>query len=165
MRPQRFLAVSIWVLAVSLMATAGASASPLRANTGTILSLTAVGAQQPGDPIDVNSTVQATDSVNNSNLYYELMDPSGAIIFTRQVSPPRMVAGDTFSDSWTYTNPPSTGSYTVSLCWSTGNSHNCDIASNTTQFSSVPTMGWPLSLVAIGMLGVWVWRRREVLAR
>lgn len=165
MRENRVLAGVIWVLAVSLMTTAGASASPLRANTGSIQSLTAVGASQPGDPIDVNSTVLATDRINNSNLYYELSDPSGAVIFTKQTFPPQMRSGDTYSDSWSFSNPPSTGSYSVSLCWSTGNSLNCDIDSKTTQFSSVPTMGWPLSFVALGLFGLWIWRRREVWAR
>jgi hypothetical protein len=165
MRRNRVLAIWIGLLAVSLMTTAGASASPLKANTGSIQSLTAQGAAQPGDPIDIASTVQATDRINNSNLYYELSDPSGAVIDTRQIDPGRMSAGQTVSDAWQHTNPPSTGTYTVTLCWSTGNSHNCDIDFKSTQFSSVPTLGWPLSAAAFGMLGIWIWRRREVWSR
>jgi hypothetical protein len=147
------------------MATAGASASPLNANTGSIQSLTAVGAAQPGDPIDVTSTIAATDRINNSNLYYELTDPSGAIVDTRQTDPPHLAAGETFSDSWAHTNPALTGIYTVSLCWSTGNSHNCDIDFKTSQFSSVPTLGWPLTIVAGGLIALWIWRRKEAWAR
>lgn len=165
MRRNRLLASGVWVLAVSLMATAGAYASPLKANVGSIQSLTAVGAAQPGDPIEVASTVVAEDRINNSNLYYELIDPSGAVIFTNQVNPPHLSTGETFSDAWQYSNPPSTGTYTVSLCWSTGNSHNCDIDMKTTQFSSVPTLGWPLTIVAGGLIAVWLWRRKEVWAR
>jgi len=165
MRRNRVLAASVWVLAVSLMATAGASASPLRANTGSIQSLTAVGAAQPGDPIDVSSTIAAMDRINKSNLYYELSDPSGAVIFATQVDPGRLDVGETSSDAWQFSNPPSTGTYTISLCWSTGNSHNCDIDFKTTQFSSVPTLGWPLTIVAGGLIGLWIWRRKEVWAQ
>ena len=165
MRWNRVLASGVWVLVVSLMATAGASASPVRANTGSIQSLTAVGAAEPGDPIDIASTIVATDRINNSNLYYELSDPSGAIIDTRQIDPPQMAAGETFSDSWSHTNPAMTGTYTVSLCWSTGNSLNCDIDFKSTQFSSVPTLGWPLTIVAGGLIAFWIWRRKEVWAQ
>ncbi len=82
MRKKTISAVGLWVLSVSLMATAGASASPLKANNGSIQSLTAQGATQPGNPIDVSSTVLAADRINNSNLYYVLSDPSGTIIDT-----------------------------------------------------------------------------------
>ncbi len=97
MRKKRMLAAGIWGLVVSLMATAGASASPLKANLGSIQSLTAVGAAQPGDRINVASTVLAADRINNSNLYYELSDPSGTVIFTNQVDPPHLDTGETFS--------------------------------------------------------------------
>jgi hypothetical protein len=164
MRSSRILALIVWTLAVGFMSTAGAFASPLQANAGSIQSLTAQGAVQPGEPIQIASTVVASDRISNSNLYYELTDPNGAVIDTRQVAPGSMDAGGTFSDSWQHLNPATTGSYTVTLCWSTGNSHNCDIDAKTTQFSSVPTLGWTLSFVALGLIGMWIWRRREVWA-
>jgi hypothetical protein len=161
MRQVRFGAVWMGVLAVALMTAAAASASPLRSNTGSILSLTAQGASQPGDPIEITSEVQIADSVNKSNLYYELFDPSRVRIDVWQTDVPKMKAGDTFSDAWQYANPPSTGDYTVTLCWSTGQSQNCDIDLKSTTFSSVPTLGWPLEIAALGLLGVWLWRHKE----
>lgn len=165
MRKKTISAVGLWVLSVSLMATAGASASPLKANNGSIQSLTAQGATQPGNPIDVSSTVLAADRINNSNLYYVLSDPSGTIIDTSQTSSLHLETGETFTDSWQHTNPPSTGDYTVTLCWSTGNSHNCDIDFKSTQFSSVPTLGGLLWIVALGLIWIWLRRRRQVWAR
>lgn len=164
MKTVKMTKAAIWTLVLLVLTAMSAAAAPLHANTGDILSLTATGASQPGDPIQVNSRIQATDSINNSNLYYELIDPSGAVVDTHTVVPPKMKAGDTYDDAWSSTQTPSSGSYTVTLCWSTGNALNCDIASSSTQFSSVPTLGAPLSLLALGLLGAWLWRRRQIFA-
>lgn len=137
--------------------TTVAWARPLAAG-GSITSLTASG----GGTIDINSTVLAQDRIQNSNLYYELFAPSGAKIATHPTDLPAMNNGDTAGDGWSYSNPPETGDYTVTLCWSTGNSHNCDIASAATGFYSVPTLGWGLSTVALLMLAGFLYvRRRE----
>jgi hypothetical protein len=49
----------------------------------------------------------------------------------------------------------------VRLCWSTGNSQNCDIDSASTSFSSVPSMGPFFSLAALVLLAIWIYRRRR----
>lgn len=155
---------AIWSLVLLALTAMSAAAAPRYANTGDILSLTAIGASQPGESIQINSRIQATDSINNSNLYYELIDPSGAVVDTYTISPPKMKSGETYDDAWSSSQTPSTGSYSVTLCWSTGNSQNCDIASSSTQFSSVPTLGVPLWLLSLGLLGVWLWRERRAFA-
>jgi hypothetical protein len=128
-----------------------------QANAGTILSLTGTS----GNPIVINASVRADSSIQNSNLLYVLYSPSGSVLATRKISTPRgMDAGDIFNDSWSHSNPPATGTYRITLCWSTGNAENCDIASAETQFYSVPTMGWILGLASMGLLGVFLYRRR-----
>lgn len=133
-------------------------------NRGVILSLVGVGASRPGDPIDVSSSVQALDPISQSNLYYLLRAPSGAVVAQQTTDPGGLSAGQVFNDAWSTSNTPQTGTYTVSLCWSTGNSHNCNIAYAETSFYSVPTLGIPLSLVALGLLAAWLWRRRPQFA-
>ncbi|MEX0789064.1 MAG: hypothetical protein WD906_05885 [Anaerolineales bacterium] len=136
-------------------------AAPVRAwaqgNSGVILSLTGTS----GDPITISATMRADTSIQTSNLLYKLYSPSGALLSTRKVDAPRgLNAGDTFGDSWDYSNPPETGNYRVTLCWSTGNAENCDIAGAETGFYSVPTMGWIFGLASMGLLGVFLHRRR-----
>lgn len=137
-----------------------------QSNVGTITSLVGSGAGSPGDPIQISSTIRADSSIQNSNLLYKLYSPGGALLLTRKIGVPNsMDPGDTFNDSWTYSNPPDTGNYTVTLCWSTGNAENCDIASSSTGFYSVPTLGWGLSLASLGVLAVFLYRRRRDFAR
>lgn len=139
-----------------------ATVSAAFAAGGHVVSLTATDGPNPGDTIAVNSTVQADSKTNSSNLYYEITAPSGTLVATHQTDPGNLNSGQTFSDSWGADNSgfPDVGTYTVSLCWSTGNSHNCDLASAATAFYSVPTLGWPLGLLALGMLAVFLWRQR-----
>lgn len=145
------------------LATTAAHAAPLMANNGTILSLTAVGASDPGDPIQISSSVQADSKIQRSNLYYELFDPAGTLLATRKIDANRLAAGDIVNDSWSYSDPPETGDYTVTLCWSTGNAENCHIASAQTSFYSVPTMGLGLSVLAALLLAGFLLRNRRQL--
>lgn len=129
-----------------------------QANSGTILSLTGTS----GNPIVISASVRADSSIQNSNLLYVLYSPTGSVLTTRKISAPRgMDAGDIFNDSFSYSNPPATGSYRITLCWSTGNAENCDITSAETQFYSVPTLGWGLSIVAVLMLAAFLYQHRR----
>jgi hypothetical protein len=137
------------------------SASPLSApGEGQITSLVMVGAENPGDPIEIDSSVLATTKCQNTNLYYEVYSPSMVLVDTRLVDPPTLDPGETFSDSWSTYNTPETGDYTVTLCWSTGYSPNCNIDYAETTAWSVPTLGLGLSLAALVLLIAWLWQRR-----
>jgi hypothetical protein len=141
-----------------------ASYTTAYAISGSILSLTATDGPSQGDTIDIASSVRADDSINSSNLYYQIIAPDGVtIVATHTTSVPTLSAGNTFSDGWSTSNSgwPSTGTYTVELCWSPGNSQNCSIASASTTFYSVPTLGWGLSLLGLGLVSVWIWKQRH----
>jgi hypothetical protein len=87
------MALSFWSARPSL-------ASPRRAlGEGQITSLVMVGAQNPGDPIDIDSSILATTKCQNTNLYYEVYSPTMVLVGTRQVDPPTLNPGDTFDDS------------------------------------------------------------------
>ncbi len=134
------------------------------AGSGTITSLTASDAPDAGDSVRVRSNVRADGKINSSNLYYVIYAPDGVtVVATHTTNLPNLKAGDTFSDSWSTSNLsfPSIGTYTVSLCWSPGGSHNCSIDSATTTFYSVPSLGPFLSLVALALVVFWIWRRRH----
>jgi hypothetical protein len=132
--------------------------------SGTVLSLVVSGGSQHGDTITISSQVRADSRIQRSNLSYQVFAPDGVtIVASHSTSAPRrMSAGDTFNHSWTTNNSgfPSQGTYNVRLCWSTGNAKNCDIATATTNFYSVPTLGWTLSLAAAAILAYWLYSRR-----
>ncbi|MGH2628210.1 MAG: hypothetical protein ACRDHY_16345 [Anaerolineales bacterium] len=152
--------------AFALLLAVPLGAAWAQANIGVIVSLVGTGAGSPGNPIQISSTIRADSSIQNSNLLYKLYSPSGALLLTRKIGAPNnMDPGDTFGDAWSYSNPPDTGDYTVTLCWSTGNAENCDIASSSTGFYSVPTLGWTLTVVSLGLLAVFLYRRRRDFAR
>lgn len=140
------------------------AAAPTRANTGTVTSLLGSGAENPGDAISISSQVRADSRITKSNLYYEIYAPGGALVDSHQTDLGLMLAGDTFSDGWSSSNTPTSGTYTVTLCWSTGNAHNCDITSASTSFYSVPTLGTALTGLAALMLAVFLWRHRRAFA-
>jgi hypothetical protein len=150
-----------------MLGTAAAPVGPaLQADgRGVILSLTGIGASQPGNPIVIDSIVQAIDRINNSNLYYVVTAPSGAQVAMHTTTLGRLDAGAISLDNWSTGNTPEMGTYTVSLCWSTGNAQNCNIASASSSFYSVPTLGWALSAAGLGLLGLFLWRRRRDFVR
>jgi hypothetical protein len=130
---------------------------------GAITSLSASDAPAFGQTITVNASFRADSRINNSNVYYEILAPDGVtVVATHSTEMPRMESGDTFSDSWTTTNSsfPASGTYTLRACWSQGNSQQCQIASASTTFFSVPTLGWWLTLAGLILLAVFVWRNR-----
>lgn len=152
----------IILLLLGLWMAFPALASPLGApGEGQITSLIMAGAQNPGDPIEIDSTVEATTKCQKTNLYYEVYSPTMVLVDTRQVDPPKLDPGDTFDDSWSTYNTPETGDYTVTLCWSTGQSPNCNIDYAETTAWSVPTLGAGLSLLGLGLLAGWLWKRRS----
>lgn len=153
------LLITLILCAISVQPTlAGPLGVP---NKGKIQQLLVQGAATPGDPIVIDSLSEAFERIPASNLYYEVYSPSGTLIDTRQISLSRMQIGDTYADHWQSNNPPETGNYTVTLCWSTGQATNCDIDYVETIEYSVPTMGFGLSILAMGLFGVLLWRNRH----
>ena len=165
MAKQRYFILSTALILLLLAATPALA----KGNSGTIVSLTVSGGSQFGDTIRISSQVRADTTIQNSNLYYQVIAPDGStVLATHSASPPKgMQSGDLFSNNWTTNNSgwPTQGSYSVNLCWSTGNAHNCGIASRTTNFYSVPTLGWGLSLVAVALIGFWLWSHRLEFAK
>ncbi len=148
-------AVGVAVLLIAAVALAGPD--------GTITALSATDAPNPGQTVTISASFLATSKISNSNVYYELIAPDGVtVVATHSTSAPGLQTGDTFNDSWTTTNTsfPSAGTYTLTACWSTGNSTNCDIDQKTTSFFSVPTLGGWLTLLGLALLSVFLWRRR-----
>jgi hypothetical protein len=129
---------------------------------GRIITLNAWGGYALNTPVYVQSTITADSKISNSNLYYTIS--LGSTIYanhTTNLTP--MNSNETRNDQWQTVNSGwPAGDYTVTICWSTGNSHNCNIAgpkSVTVHF--VPTLGWELTLVLLGLLLYIVWRRRK----
>jgi hypothetical protein len=135
---------------------------PVLAAGGTILYLIAWGGYAPDTTVYVQTTVQATTRVNNSNLYYTI-SLGGTLYATHTTSLPRLNAWETYTDEWTTVNTGwPEGDYTITVCWSTGNAQNCDIDGPvTTSYHFVPTLGWGLTVAAAGILLLGIWRRRR----
>jgi hypothetical protein len=157
----RMLPVLLLIMALSFWIGRPVAAAPLRApGEGQITSLIMAGAQNPGDPIDIDSSVLATTKCQNTNLYYEVYSPTMVLVDTRQVGPPKLDPGESYDDSWSTYNTPETGDYTVTLCWSTGASPNCNIDYAETTAWSVPTLGAGLSILALCLTGLWLYLHR-----
>jgi len=157
MKMQKVLAI---VFGAVLMA--GFFTSPVLAAGGSITQLNATGGSVPNDTIGISSAGAATSKISTSNLYYTITSPSNTVVATHSTSLSSMDNGDTFTDSWTTNNAGwPMGTYTVTLCWSTGGSNNCNIDSASTTFYSVPTLGWELNLAGLGFLLYVLWRRRK----
>jgi hypothetical protein len=155
---------------MAVIATLLALAIPVRvlAAEGSILYLITWGGYAADTPVYVQTTVQATTDVNKTNLYYTITGPGSESTLRATHSTPleKMDAWQTVTDEWSVMNSGwPEGDYTVSLCWSPGNSTNCNIAGPVTaEFHSVPTLGWPLGIAAVGILLVWLWMRRREFA-
>jgi hypothetical protein len=132
-----------------------------------IESLTGTGATPPSYCIRINSTLRAYGDVNNSNLFYGLYLPGAPAFWqTTRYDVPRLDDGEAWSPpTWSVCNPPQAGTYTIFACWSRGSSLNCQIDFAYTSFYSVPTLGLPLGLVSLGLLGSFLWKRRHLFAR
>jgi hypothetical protein len=155
MKKQISLAVMVSLIAVLIP-------NPALAAGGRILTLNAWGGWAPDTPVTVQSTVTADTKINNSNLYYTISLGS-TIYATHTTNLPRMNANETLNDQWETVNSGwPEGDYTVTVCWSTGASQSCGIdgpLSITVHF--VPTLGWGLSIAALGILFVGLWQRRR----
>ncbi len=156
---------------VSLLLFMGSAGLALAAGEGHVQSLSATGGNNYGDTITVSSVVVADQKIQNSNLYYEILDPGNNVVATDNgPSVPALEAGDSVSYSWASNNAsyPSIGTYTVTLCWSPGKSLNCSIAQASYQFFSVSTLGDGLFIALIigaALLAIWlVTVQRKVLA-
>ncbi len=150
------LAAALALLTMAVSASAS--------NIGQITQLSATDAPGNGDTVRVSSRVRADNDVQVTNLSYQIIAPDGVtVVATHQTNLGAMKTGDTANDQWSVTNSgfPSMGTYTVTLCWSTGNAKNCNIDYRQTGFYSVPTLGWALSAVALALLAFWLWRRRD----
>jgi hypothetical protein len=138
------------------------------ANSGTVVSLSASGGGEFNQTITIHTTINALEKVQTSNLYFEIRAPDGTVVATHETSPPSLEAGDSYSYNWSSNNSsyPSIGDYSVVLCWSPGNSRNCQIPGGavTTTFFSVPTFGEVLTIVALVLVAVWFWRVRRRLS-
>ncbi len=160
----RLIRAGISTAAILMLLTVPALA---QTSKGVITGLTASDASSQGSSVNIHSSERADTKISNSNLYYQVFAPDGVtVVATHTTNMPNLKAGDTYSDSWSTSNAsfPSIGTYTVRLCWSTGNSQNCDIDSASTTFYSVPSLGWFFSLVGIALVVIWVWRRRREFA-
>lgn len=157
-------ALSILLAFVCLLGWATpAFAGPAAASDkGEIVYLNVTGAASPGDPINISSQVHAFQKIQNSNMFYEVYSPSMVLVDTREIDPGKLEIDDTYNDSWNSSNTPETGNYTITLCWSTGNSHNCDIDYVETVVYSVPTFGYGLTLAALVLLVLFLWQNRRL---
>jgi hypothetical protein len=154
-------AVIIGILAVILFAVPTYAKPSGAPGEGIIESLTAQGASDPGNPIHIESTVRAIKKVQSSNLYYEVYCCSPdylTLTDSRMTTPPSLQADETYDDSWD-ANSPETGTYKVTLCWSTGSSQNCNIDYVDTTIWSVPTIGTGLSLFGVLLISYWIWQK------
>jgi hypothetical protein len=135
---------------------------PVLAAGGRIITLNAWGGWAPDTTVTVQSTVTADSKIGPSNLYYTISLGS-TLYATHTTSLTKMNANETRNDQWDTVNSGwPEGDYTITVCWSTGNSQNCDISgplSTTVHF--VPTLGWGLTIAAVGILLFGVWRRRK----
>jgi hypothetical protein len=129
---------------------------------GRILTLNAWGGWASGTPVDVQATIFADSKINNSNLYYTI-SLAGTIYATHTTPMTPMNQYETRNDQWETTNTGwPEGEYTISICWSTGNSTNCNIDGPKTVVTHfVPTLGWGLTIVTVGILAYGLYRRRE----
>jgi hypothetical protein len=152
------------IISLALLLSLGVMLIPSRVHAagGRILTLNAWGGWAPDTPVTVQATISADSKISNSNLYYTI-SLGGTIYATHTTNESSMAMYETRNDQWETTNTGwPEGDYTVTICWSTGNSQNCNIdgpKSVVTHF--VPTLGWELTLAAAAVLVFGLWRRRK----
>ena len=152
------------IISYALLLSILAAALPgmVLAAGGRILTLNAWGGWASGTPVNVQSTIFADKKIANSNLYYTI-SLAGTVYATHTTNQTAMAQNETRNDTWATvnTNWPE-GDYTISICWSTGNSQKCDIdGPKTTTVHFVPTLGWELTVAAVAILLYGLWRRRK----
>jgi hypothetical protein len=130
--------------------------------TGSIFTLNAWGGWAPNTPVTIQSTIYTDSKIGPSNLYYTIALGS-TVYATHTTSESAMNANETRNDTWSTVNSGwPEGDYTIRICWSTGNSQNCNIAGpRTTTVHFVPSLGWPLTVAAVAILLYGLWRRRK----
>ncbi|MBN1438601.1 MAG: hypothetical protein JW929_04250 [Anaerolineales bacterium] len=130
--------------------------------TGYIFTLNAWGGWAPDTPVTVQSTIYTDDNLGPSNLHYTISLGS-TIYATHTTNLPRMNRYETRNDQWETVNSGwPEGDYTITVCWSTGNATNCNIAGPlSTVRHFVPTLGWGLTAAALGILLAGLWHRRK----
>lgn len=155
---QRTHIVSLGILALLLFAPSGVA----YAADGSIQSLVASDAPQPGDTFTVTAVLNVTGKINNSSLYYQIIAPDGQTVLLTHTTELPSLEDETYTDTWNADNSSflSTGDYTVVLCWSNGGSQNCQIASKSTAFYSAPALGFWFGTAALGAIGMLLWRKR-----
>jgi hypothetical protein len=135
------------------------------AGEGWILNVIGTGGQQTGQPVNITSEIMAVQKITTSNLYYTIIAQSNnQIVATHSTNVPTLNPNQHFNDAWSTSTAgwPAPGMYTITLCWSTGSGHSCNIHSQTTQIWAVPTLGWALGLIGLMLVLYWAWRRRSV---
>jgi hypothetical protein len=151
------------IISFALLLSISAAAFPGRVlAAGSIFTLNAWGGWAPNTPVTVQSTIYTDSKIGPSNLYY-MIALGGTVYATHTTSQSPMSAYETRNDQWETVNTDwPEGDYTISICWSTGNAQNCNIAGpRTTTVHFVPTLGWGLTVVMVGVLLFGFWRRRK----
>lgn len=146
-----------------LMLLLAAATSLHAANEGTIQSVSASGGANFNENITISISLRANEKVNNTNVVSRIIAPSGAVVASHMYDSLSLEAGGTTSYSWGSNNSgyPDMGTYTVQVCWSTGGSNNCNIASASTSFYSADSLG-PLLYVGLALIGWLVWHAPRV---
>jgi hypothetical protein len=129
---------------------------------GEIVSLVANDAPNLGDAICVTAVLHAISKVQESNLSLQIIAPDGSTVVVTETTavPDRLPAGSDWTYKWCLFNTafPSSGTYSVHACWSTGRARNCNIAGATTTFYSVPTLGAVFLPLLIATVALVLWR-------
>jgi hypothetical protein len=151
------------IISSALLLSILAAALPGRVlATGNIWTLNAWGGWPPEKLVTVQSTIYTDSKIGPSNLYYTIA-LGGTVYATHTTSQSAMSAYESRNDQWETGNTDwPEGDYTISICWSTGNAQNCNIAGpRTTTVHFVPTLGWGLTVAMVGVLLFGFWHRRK----
>jgi hypothetical protein len=143
----------------------------LAAGEGWILNVIGTGGQHTGEPVNISSEIMASQKIPSSNLYYQIFAQSNnQLVASHSTNVPSLNATQHFTDAWSTSTAgwPAPGMYTINLYWNKGGSQNTNCAKEpiihcqTTQIWAVPTLGWFLSVIGVGLILLWAWRRRSV---